>query len=121
MLLSKASRRLLASSFDEDEVGTATAGGPMLLLVDHCGSGLPFPVEPESWLLKGAADDDAGQHDAIMDDGDGSSSAACCWLAPADDDQLPPSLSFLFPIILMAGFLTSKKHSFLILIKTHTL
>ena len=144
MFLRRASRRLLASSLDDQScedsgegaaccngtsaaaalaaVAAATDAVLLVVVVAKRGSGFSF------------AGDGSGDDTAVAA---AAAPTVCgdCWISLAAQlveswfrgvtaglaDQisgrgiavlvLPPSLSFLFPIILMAGFLTSKKSS----------
>ena len=127
VFLRRASRRLLASSLDdqscEDSVpaccGTSAAAAAAVvgaraavLVVAKRGSGFSFAGD-------GGGSDDGDDAPAPVESwfrGAVVGSAETSWgrLLPLLLPLLivlPPSLSFLFPIILMAGFLTSKKSS----------
>ena len=138
MFLRRASRRLLASSLDDQScedsgegaaccngtsaaaalaaVAAATDAVLLVVVVAKRGSGFSF------------AGDGSGDDTAVAAAAAPTASLAALvesWFRgvtpglPADQISgrgiavlvLPPSLSFLFPIILMAGFLTSKKSS----------
>ena len=135
MFLRRASRRLLASSLDDQScedsgegaatsaaaalaaVAAATDAVLLVVVVAKRGSGFSF------------AGDGSGDDTAVAAAAAPTASLAAqlveSWFRgvtpglPADQISgrgiavlvLPPSLSFLFPIILMAGFLTSKKSS----------
>ena len=134
MFLRRASRRLLASSLDDQSCedsgeGAACCNGTSALAAAATDAVLLVVVVAKRGSGFSFAGDGSGDDTAVAAAAAPTASLAAqlveSWFRgvtpglPADQISgrgiavlvLPPSLSFLFPIILMAGFLTSKKSS----------